>query len=906
MDSIRAATRQRSIGTPATLRPVTRKEKLTLIATILGSTIVFLDSTVVNVALPTIQEDLDTGLAGQQWVVEAYMLSLVSLLLVGGSLGDLYGRRRLFVIGLCGFAVTSVLCAIAPSDEALVAARALQGIAGALLVPGSLAILAATFEGEARGRAVGLWTAWAGISTLIGPAGGGLLVELSWRWIFWINLPLIAVTIWLALRTIDESSDPEAVHGIDGVGIGLSALGLAGPVFALIEQPTYGFSDPIVWVPLVGGIACFGAFIWWQTRARAPILPLELFRSHNFATVNMATLAVYAALGGAFFFITLFLQQVAGYSAFQAGAATTPVTVLMFLLSGRFGALASRIGPRLPMGIGPLIGAVGLALLTRLSADPNYLTDVLPSLRAVRPRPLDDRRAADHDGPRRRRGAPRRRRLRRQQRGREGRPGTGDRRPRRRGLGPVQRRSRRPHRGAADRDRGAGGDRRRQGAAAVRRRHLGRARGRGAVARSGDHLVVGVGVPSGHVARRGADGARRRDRPARRPQPGPRRPRRRALSRARIGGDRGRVRPRPGAGSRTQAQPRAGLRLDSPRVRIFSGIQPTGRKHLGNYIGAISRYVEGQERAEREGGESIFCIVDLHAISVAYDPAELRERLHDTTAILLAAGLDPERCTLFRQSDVREHTELTWLLSAVTAHGDLNRMTQFKDKSAKQRELVSAALFLYPVLQAADVLAYKADEVPVGDDQRQHIELMREIARRFNERFAPDRPILVEPEHRIPEVGGRVMDLQEPTAKMSTTGGTEQGTVLVLDDEKTLRKKVMSAVTDSGSEVRAAADKPGISNLIEILAVVRGIEPAAVEAEFAGSGYGDFKRAVADAVVEYLAPVRERYVDLRADEAGLERVLEAGAEKARAVSGPTVAEVRDAMGIGPGLNLGSS
>ena len=359
---------------------MTRKEKLTLIATILGSTIVFLDSTVVNVALPTIQEDLDTGLAGQQWVVEAYMLSLVSLLLVGGSLGDLYGRRRLFVIGLCGFAVTSVLCAIAPSDEALVAARALQGIAGALLVPGSLAILAATFEGEARGRAVGLWTAWAGISTLIGPAGGGLLVELSWRWIFWINLPLIVVTIWLALRTIDESSDPEAVHGIDGVGIGLSALGLAGPVFALIEQPTYGFSDPIVWVPLVGGIACFGAFVWWQTRARAPLLPLDLFRSHNFATVNMATLAVYAALGGAFFFITLFLQQVAGYSAFQAGAATTPVTVLMFLLSGRFGALASRIGPRLPMGIGPLIGAVGLALLTRLSADPNYLTDVLPSL----------------------------------------------------------------------------------------------------------------------------------------------------------------------------------------------------------------------------------------------------------------------------------------------------------------------------------------------------------------------------------------------------------------------------------------------------------------------------------------------------------------------------------------------
>ena len=334
-------------------------------------------------------------------------------------------------------------------------------------------------------------------------------------------------------------------------------------------------------------------------------------------------------------------------------------------------------------------------------------------------------------------------------------------------------------------------------------------------------------------------------------------------------------------------------------MRIFSGIQPTGRKHLGNYIGAIRQYVEGQERAEREGGESIYCIVDLHALSVAYDPAELRERLYDTTAILIAAGLDPERCILFRQSDVREHTELTWLLSAVTAHGDLNRMTQFKEKSAKQRELVSAALFLYPVLQAADVLAYKADEVPVGDDQRQHIELMREIARRFNERFAPDAPILVEPDHRIPEVGGRVMDLQDPTAKMSTTGGSEQGTVLVLDPEEVVRKKVMSAVTDSGSEVVRGPGKEGISNLIEILSVVRGDDPAAIEREFEGSGYGDFKRAVADAVVEYLAPMRERYDELRSDEDGLEAILAAGAEKARAIAGPTVAEVRDAMGIGP-------
>jgi tryptophanyl-tRNA synthetase len=330
-------------------------------------------------------------------------------------------------------------------------------------------------------------------------------------------------------------------------------------------------------------------------------------------------------------------------------------------------------------------------------------------------------------------------------------------------------------------------------------------------------------------------------------------------------------------------------------VRIFSGIQPTGRKHLGNYIGAIRQYVEGQDR-----GEAIYCIVDLHAISVPYEPAELRERVYDTAAILIAAGLEPARCLLFRQSDVREHTELTWLLSAVTAHGDLNRMTQFKEKSAKQRELVSAALFFYPVLQAADVLAYKADEVPVGEDQRQHLELMREIARRFNERFGA---ILVEPEARIPEVGARIMDLQDPSSKMSTTGGSELGTVLVLDEPDAMRKKLMSAVTDSGSEVVRGADKAGISNLIEILSVVRGVSPEEVEADFAGSGYGDFKRAVADEVVSLLAPIRERYSELRSDEAHLEEILAAGAEKARAIAQPTLAEVREAMGIGPKRSL---
>jgi EmrB/QacA subfamily drug resistance transporter len=359
---------------------VTRPQRLTLIATILGSTIVFLDSTVVNVALPAIQEDLDTGLAGQQWVMEAYMLTLVSFLLVGGSLGDLYGRRRLFVIGLSGFAATSALCAIAPNAELLIGARALQGIAGALLVPGSLAILAHTFEGEARGRAVGLWTAWAGISTLIGPAGGGLLVEADWRWIFWINMPLIAVTLWLTRRAVEESSDPDAIHGIDFAGIALSAIGLGGPVLALIEQPTYGWSDPIVAIPLIAGIVCLAAFVWWESRAKAPMMPLGLFRSHNFSVVNFETLLVYAALYGSTFFITLFLQQVAGYSPFEAGAATTPITVLMFVLSGRFGALASRIGPRVPMGVGPLLCAAGLLLMARVDAGGEYLTGVLPAL----------------------------------------------------------------------------------------------------------------------------------------------------------------------------------------------------------------------------------------------------------------------------------------------------------------------------------------------------------------------------------------------------------------------------------------------------------------------------------------------------------------------------------------------
>jgi tryptophanyl-tRNA synthetase len=325
-------------------------------------------------------------------------------------------------------------------------------------------------------------------------------------------------------------------------------------------------------------------------------------------------------------------------------------------------------------------------------------------------------------------------------------------------------------------------------------------------------------------------------------------------------------------------------------MRIFSGIQPTGRKHLGNYIGAIVQYVAGQDR-----GEALYCIVDLHATTVAFDPAELRELTYDTAAILLAAGLDPERCILFRQSDVPEHSELTWLLTAVTAYGDLQRMTQFKEKSAKQRELVTAGLFFYPVLMAADVLAYRADEVPVGEDQRQHLELMRDIALRFNARFGEQ---FVVPDARIPEVGARIMDLQHPENKMSTTAGSEDGTVYVLDEPEQIERKFKRAVTDSGAGIRRGPDKPGITNLIDILAAVRGSTPEQIEREFADAGYGDFKATVAAAVIEYLAPVKQRYDDLRSDQAALEAVLADGARRAGVIAAATLLDVRDAMGVG--------
>jgi tryptophanyl-tRNA synthetase len=323
-------------------------------------------------------------------------------------------------------------------------------------------------------------------------------------------------------------------------------------------------------------------------------------------------------------------------------------------------------------------------------------------------------------------------------------------------------------------------------------------------------------------------------------------------------------------------------------VRIFSGIQPTGDKHLGNYIGGFRQYAQTQEL-----GEAFFCIVDLHSITVEHDPADLHDRTLDLFSMLIATGLDPERSTVFAQSHVTAHAEASWLLSAVTSYGQLGRMTQFKDK-ADRREFVSAGLFTYPVLMAGDILLYRTDKVPIGDDQRQHLELARDVAERFNARFGET---FVVPEGIYPEIGARIMDLQEPTRKMSTTGGTEQGTVKVLDGPDVIRKKFRSAVTDSGREIRRGEDKPGVSNLIDILAVATQRRPDEIETSYEGSGYGDLKADVGEAVVELLAPVRERYLELRADEPELLRLLALGAEKARAASAPTLEAMYERMGF---------
>jgi tryptophanyl-tRNA synthetase len=328
-------------------------------------------------------------------------------------------------------------------------------------------------------------------------------------------------------------------------------------------------------------------------------------------------------------------------------------------------------------------------------------------------------------------------------------------------------------------------------------------------------------------------------------------------------------------------------------MRIFSGIQPTGAKHFGNYSGGFRQYAATQELATRETGAAFFCIVDLHSITVDYDPADLRERSLDLAALLFATGLDPERSTVFAQSHVTAHPEAAWLLSASTSYGQLGRMTQFKEKGDRQ-DFLTAGLFTYPILMAGDILLYQTTHVPIGDDQRQHLELARDICERFNARFGQT---FTMPDGIFPETGARIMDLQEPSNKMSTTGGTPQGTLLLLDPPAVITKKVKSAVTDSGSDVRRGDDKAGITNLIDVMTVATGESAGAIEARYAGGGYGQFKSDVAEAVIALLEPIQAQYGELRSDPGELGRLLAVGADKAREASAPTLAAMYDRMGF---------
>ncbi len=358
-----------------------RRKQLSLVAAIMGSFVAGLDATAVNVALPAIRADLGGGLAGQQWVSNAYLLALGSLILVGGSLGDVFGERRVFSLGVAGFGVMSLLCAIAPTIEFLIACRALQGAFGALLTPSALAVIVATFSREERGGAIGSWTAWSGIATVIGPLVGGFLIDaVSWRLIFAINVPFVLITLVLVSLVVPGRAPGIAHAPIDWPGAALTFLGLAGPVLALIRQPAVGWDSPQVWVPGLAGLALLALFVGHERRTPSPMLPLGLFKRRNFAAGNVQTFAMYGGVSVTFFLLVLFLQEVAGYRALTAGLALTPVTIVSFLLAKRMGRLADRYGPRLFMGLGPLIAAVGLALMLRLSAHVDYLKDLLPAL----------------------------------------------------------------------------------------------------------------------------------------------------------------------------------------------------------------------------------------------------------------------------------------------------------------------------------------------------------------------------------------------------------------------------------------------------------------------------------------------------------------------------------------------
>lgn len=360
---------------------MTKQQRLALLIAISASFVAFLDGSVVNVALPAIMRDLGGGLALQQWVVDAYLVTLGACMLLAGSLSDLYGRQRILMLGLIIFGAASVLCAAAPSGSVLIAMRALQGIGGALLVPSSLAIIIASFSGEAQGKAIGTWTAWTGMAFLFGPLLGGLFVDTaSWRLVFAINIIPIATTLWL-LEKLDmprEANEPGT--GLDTVGALLGVFGLGGVVYGLIEQSRYGWSSSVVLVSLIVGVVLLGIFLWHEQRVKAPMLPLQLFTIRNFSVGNVATFSIYAGLSIATFLLAIFVQQVGGYSAFQAGLALLPVTILMFVLSPRFGALAGRIGPRWFMALGPIIAAIGFMLMLRVDARVSYATQLLPGI----------------------------------------------------------------------------------------------------------------------------------------------------------------------------------------------------------------------------------------------------------------------------------------------------------------------------------------------------------------------------------------------------------------------------------------------------------------------------------------------------------------------------------------------
>jgi EmrB/QacA subfamily drug resistance transporter len=359
---------------------MTKEQRLVLMVSILASFVAFLDGSVVNVALPTISEELGGGLAAQQWIVDGYMLTLGALILLAGSLSDLFGRKKVLDAGLIGFGITSILCAIAPNSTFLVIARMLQGVAGALLVPSSLALIISTFSGKAQGKAIGTWTAWTGIAFILGPLLGGILVDsFSWRAIFAINVLPIGVTLYLLSKVAKVEQTDEKVK-IDTLGAVLCTLGLGGPVYALIQQPMYGWGDPMVWIPLVLGVLLLTVFIWWERRNKQAMLPLSIFEVRNFSVGNVATAAIYGALALGTFLLSIYLQQVAGYSALLAGLALLPTTMVMFVLSPWFGALAGKFGPRLFMALGPFIAGVGFFSMLGFNPDTSYWTHLFPGV----------------------------------------------------------------------------------------------------------------------------------------------------------------------------------------------------------------------------------------------------------------------------------------------------------------------------------------------------------------------------------------------------------------------------------------------------------------------------------------------------------------------------------------------